>query len=287
MSNNQSEYGTIVLPSAEFAKVRQAVQQSEAERLGDVYDLTQEFWKGLTRKQQTNANAYREAVWKWTEAKSAELDRVIRSWRGTEADRRKHRAMAHVHEALEVDWRTGKPARVLKSDMEFPTNRTTMFSGPDFALSFDKGSNTVTWEVPDNNRAVEDAHAHPAAANFFAALAHVRWTRGTGGVFTGNDEYNRDDGDGGDYVTRAFGPVGAERAVGHCEPYLDSKGNRVTRRDLQAIRDKRIEKEMADREKERKAYAKSVKASGAQPRGHNGHPGQYTYRRNGEAGFRL
>ena len=287
MSNNESEYGTIVLPSAEYAKVRQAVQQSETERLEDVYALTQEFWKGLSRKQQTDAVAYQEAVRQWVEAKTNELERARRSWRGTEADRRKLRALAYVHEALEVDWRTGKSARVLKSDMEFPTNRTTVFSGTDFTLSFDKGSNTVTWDVPDNNRAVEDAHAHPAAANFFAALAHVRWTRGTGGVFHGNDEYHRDGGDGEDYVTTAFGPVGAERAIGHCEPYLDSKGNQVTRRDLQAIRDKRIEKEMADREKERKAYAKSVRASGIQPRGHNGHAGKYTYRRNAEPGFRL
>jgi hypothetical protein len=43
------------------------------------------------------------------------------------------------------------------------------------------------------------------------ALAKVVWSRGSGGSFIGNDEYNRDDrnaGGGGNYVTRQFGPKG-------------------------------------------------------------------------------
>lgn len=290
MSNSDWEQGTIVLPSAEFAKVRQAVQQAEAKHLGHVYDLTQEFWTGLSRKQQTDGAAYREASMLFSNAKADELERARSRWRTTPDDLGKADALSDFSEAVELDWRTGKPARVLKSDMKFPTNRTTVFSSPDFDMTFDKQNNTVHWHVPENNHAVDDAHNHPVSKALFGALGDVRWTRGTGGVFTGNDEYRNDDqgeGGGSNYVTTAFGPIGAERAIGHCQPFLDSKGKRVGRREMEAIQDDKVKAVKAAQAKARRDYEKSVKASGVQPRGHNGHAGQYTYRTNGEPGFRL
>ena len=125
---------------------------------------------------------------------------------------------------------------------------------------------------------------------FFGELAKVRWTRGTGSVFTGNDEYNQDasyEGGGANYVTTAYGPVGAAEAPAKCQPYTDSQGNRVTRDQLWEVHQKRFQAQMDAQRQAQKAYEKSLRASGVQPRGHNGHRGQFTYKTHGEPGFRL
>jgi hypothetical protein len=74
----------------------------------------------------------------------------------------------------------------------------------------------VLWSVAAGNHAVEHAHAAPLAHVFFAALHKVVWTRGTGGQFVGNDEYNEDSravGGGANYITRTFGPLGDQARI--------------------------------------------------------------------------
>lgn len=72
----------------------------------------------------------------------------------------------------------------------------------------------VTWDVSENNHAVDRARGTHLAAIFFAALDRMVWTRGTGGDIVGNDEYNEDDrsvGGGGNYITASYGPATASR----------------------------------------------------------------------------
>lgn len=295
MSKNEWEHGTIVLPSSEFAKVRQAMQQADTTHKEKVFELTQEFWKGLTRKQQTDPAEYREAGRKFF----ADRYREERRYGGygdygSSASRRAddesvNSALGDFSEVTEMRYGQSKPARVLKSDMRFPSNRTTSFYAGGH-VSFDKENNTVTWDVDENNHAVERARADPKAAAFFDAISKVAWTRGTGGVFTGNDENCRDDeyeGGGANYVTDAYGPVGAEASPTHCRPYTDSKGVRVTERDLERIAKAKFQAEWEAQRKAQEAYAKAMKSSGVQPRGHKGHVGQYTYRERGRANFSL
>lgn len=295
MSKNEWEHGTIVLPSSEFAKVRQAVQQADTAHKERVFELTQEFWKGLTRKQQTDSAEYQAAGRKFFEERYRE-DSPYRGYgsygsaaRRSAEDEATNNALGDFSEVTEMRYSQSKPARVLKSDMQFPSNRTTSFDAGGH-VSFDKASNTVTWDVDENNHAVEHARSSPKAAAFFDAIGKVAWTRGTGGVFTGNDEYRRDDdneGGGANYVTDAFGPVGADQSPTHCRPYTDSKGVRVTERDLERIAKAKFQAEWEAQRKAQEAYAKSLKSAGVQPRGHKGHAGQYTYRERGTANFSL
>lgn len=90
------------------------------------------------------------------------------------------------------------------------TGKTKTFDLDGWAsISFDK--NNVTWDVPGNSNAVEYAEKQPLRDVFFEALSKVQWTRGSGGVISGNDEYNQDDreyGGGANYITHTFGPQG-------------------------------------------------------------------------------
>lgn len=90
------------------------------------------------------------------------------------------------------------------------TNRTKMFDvGGEASITFDK--NNVIWNVPENNHACDHAAGHPLHGVFFGALEKIQWTRGTGGVISGNNEYNRDTyehGGGANYITHTFGPKG-------------------------------------------------------------------------------
>jgi hypothetical protein len=81
--------------------------------------------------------------------------------------------------------------------------------GHEAGISFNRKTRTIHWSTGENNHAVERAHDHPTGREFFKRLSRVNWTRGTGGEFIGNDEYNEDAGrnyaGGGSYVTHRFG----------------------------------------------------------------------------------
>lgn len=105
----------------------------------------------------------------------------------------------------------GKPLKPKKKDYALAKNTTTSFMFQDAHIGFINESRIVEWHVSENNKAVQDAHSHPIGAAFFRALEQISWTSKTGGVFIGNDEYNRDSdyvGGGGNYITKAYGGIG-------------------------------------------------------------------------------
>ncbi|MGX1161030.1 hypothetical protein FBY31_0606 [Arthrobacter sp. SLBN-100] len=261
MGHWDSQHGEIVLPSAEFAAVRQAVQKATHEHRSKVFGETQAFWKGLTRKEQTDPSAHTAALRQYTDAKHKELyafqDRS--SWN-------RPAKPPFTEEFLDdVEWRLGlprdgKPARVLKSDLPFPTNRTTSFpAGQEGSVSFDKDSSTVRWSTSENRGATDRAHDSVAGTAFFDRLKTVKWTRNTGGVIMGNNEYAADEGQG-DSCHVSYGPIGAATEPSSCQEYTDSKGNRVGRAELN-----KLQQELWDAQ--RKLQNRMAKATAAAGRG--------------------
>lgn len=102
-----------------------------------------------------------------------------------------------------------KPSRaVLAQAFPTPNVRTREWGESEFGLTLD--GNTLHWEVPQNNHARDRAAVTGLYQAALTYLNAVTWTRGTGGVIVGNDEYNHDttyEG-GGNYVTHRFGPAG-------------------------------------------------------------------------------
>jgi len=76
---------------------------------------------------------------------------------------------------------------------------------PDADVTLNNATKSVTWSVPENNHACERAKNHWFAKMLFSALRRIDWTRNSGGVIYGNNEYNSDpyesgpDG-GGNYI---------------------------------------------------------------------------------------
>lgn len=260
MGHWETQHGEIILTSAEFAAVRQAVQKATHEHQGKVFDETQAFWKGLTRKEQSDPAAYTAALRKYLDAKHDELhahrDRPYWS-----------RAVkpAFTEEFIDdVEWRLGltyggKPARVLKGDLPFPTNRTTSFPAGEGEVRFDKDTNTVHWDTGQNRDAIDRARNSVAGTALFSRIKSVKWTRNTGGVLMGNNENAAEEGVP-DRCHVAFGPIGAAQEPSSCEEYTDSKGNQVTQRDFT-----RLQQELWDAQ--RKLQSRMAKATAAAGRG--------------------
>lgn len=87
------------------------------------------------------------------------------------------------------------------------TNRDNTFYAEECSIEFN--GRTVNYNVPENNHARERADKHPLVKRFWGILDRVTWTRGTGGVTWGNDEYTRDSGNypggGANYIIRTYG----------------------------------------------------------------------------------
>ena len=100
--------------------------------------------------------------------------------------------------------------------------------GCEASITF-KGANTVVWDVPENNHAVERANQHPLAEAFFDYLERrVEWTSRSGGTIVGNNEYNRDDqdaGGGANYVVREYSKKAvAERRAARRPSFVTYRG---------------------------------------------------------------
>ena len=215
MSHNEWEAGEVILPTAEFARVRQDVADSVSANSDAIYRAGQKFWSALSPKEKRGGPDHAQALERFARLTPNVPDEF---WA-----------------AAQLEW--GQPGKRIKKDaLEFPTARTTHFrAGYEAWIDFNRERHSVSWGTSDNNHAVERARDTAAAAAFFRALDTVKWTRGTGGVLTGNDEYNQDsreDGRGANYTTVGYGPIGAVAAPGRTAPFQMAEGTRVSAPDF-------------------------------------------------------
>lgn len=273
MSNYESEWGTIKVPTAELPRLRKAMQQAMTAHKERVFDATQTFWRGLSRPQKTNIDAYRAAV-----------SDVLNS-SNKYGLRLSDEVALDVYEMLHRAARRNdsNPRRVLREDLDLPTNRTTSFAWGEASVHFDRDQSTVWWEVSENNHAVDTAHKHPLTKTLFAELDKVRWTRHTGGVIEYRSEYQ----DSGPSTTTGFGPIGMATAPNVTRPFVDSQGAHWSRADLdaEARRQWQIQHEAAQR------IAAGLPRSPQARKGQTGEPttnrGHFGSRRRGDSGLYL
>lgn len=213
------EQGTIKLPPAAAKSLRTKLNQHTEQRNAEAMTSVAGFYEHKGSGGRT-PETFRAAMNDWDRNEREKIDKLRRRQYGgfsTETDR--SRAAADAHEdAYEFVYRRmskhelGKPLqRDLKAAFPKPpkTGAFTYGVGGEAVIAID--GNTVEWHVPENNHAVDRAREHPTARVFFGELSKVKWTKGTGGKITGNNEYNRDQtdvGGGANYEVGGYGPLG-------------------------------------------------------------------------------
>jgi hypothetical protein len=202
MSCYEWTHGEVKLPANEVSKVWKTLVAAVTADSQRKYDAAQAFWKGLTRKEQTDAEAYKKAL---------------------------YRREDFGYDLPSVDWTTNKPRRAKKTDYQWPTSTSTVLHADGLTITLNRKTRTIRYDVGENNHAREHADATALGKAWHKAMADVRWTRGTGGVLRGNDEYQREAGEysvggGGSYVVEAYGYLGAAEAPGNVGEFQTPTG---------------------------------------------------------------
>lgn len=221
MSRYDWERGTIKLSVKEFTKFRQDLVAAYNTALAEDFDTLVNLGEKLKALGKGKRN------FDFSAALSAELAKTERIGWGT-APVVKLRLIDIDDVSYRLLTKEKKVATLKKKDFTGVTvgAKHTTFPPPgsigrdcDGSITLDPTQKTVTWSVSENNHACERAAESFFGKFFYKAMGRVEWTRDTGGVISGNDEYNREcDGPGGaaNYIKHAYGPRGtAEKEAQH------------------------------------------------------------------------
>ena len=211
MSCYEWESGSVQFSAKEWGKFRKQVltewrtrQESCYQHACDLYDKIKKETKGLrgrSRAEKIEQTMNRHFIASAIRKGSDEADDIQRA-------------------VLQYDFGRGEYALVkpkfTRKTFGLPVvvSRGRRIGNDGWQMSFNDAERTFSWEVWENNRAVDHAHGNYFVKGVFRRLDRVKWTRNTGGYIVGNNEYNKDDdspGGGANYVSRSYGPLG-ERA---------------------------------------------------------------------------
>ncbi len=214
MSHYDWERGTLKLSVKEFTKFRQNLVAAYNAALAEDFDTLVKLGEKLKALGKGKRN------FDFSAALNAELAKTERIGWGT-APVVKLRLIDIDDVCYRLLTKEKKVATLKKKDFAGVTvgAKHTTFPPPaslargcDGSLTLDPTQKTVTWSVSENNHACERAAESFFGKFFYKAMGKIEWTRDTGGVISGNDEYNREGdgpGDAANYIKHAYGPRGA------------------------------------------------------------------------------
>lgn len=250
MSRYDWEKGTITLPRAAIVPIRRALVAANNKVADDGLALAKKVWSEATAKEKATPHVLHEKVFA-----AGGTRRYLNGTVYSDSNDTTRRAIA-ILGGLYVG---SVPRPPQKKNAGHLGATATEFRRGEASVTFDPKTGKMEWDTGDNNHAVEGAHESWLGKTLFAQLDAVKWTRGTGGWFTGNDEYNRENdeyGGGQNYVTFALGPIGAEHHPMKCREFTKSDGTRVTSAHLS--------------EMQRKLWARQARAQAALARALSG-----------------
>ena len=198
MSRNDWEQGIIAIPTHSWSKIKKGLQQAQNNERDRI------FKEAISLQE--------EVVTNFKGRKNINVDDVINFISAISNDE------SYVVELLVKRSLKGNGYQMKKITQKmleelFPkaTNRTEVYGDPVSAeVVVDNKKKTVSWYVSENNHAVETARTSWIGIALFDELKKIDFgnNKKLGGYFIGNDEINRDDGDGMNYVTARYGKKG-------------------------------------------------------------------------------
>lgn len=212
MSCYEYEYGTIKLSTKEFSRVRRAFAESYNAWLDSSFNKAVALYEPMkehvakTKKNKDLYKGSRNPVYCITHDF---LQQRLKNEDETTYDK----IFQSLVSTKTVDGKTKttivKPTKKSFKHVSLSENE---YSDSATYVTFTPDTKEFNWRVEENNHSVDQAWINILGKTFKKVFAKVEWTRGTGGVFFYNSEYNREnegyDGAGGDHASHYFGPIG-------------------------------------------------------------------------------
>ena len=199
MSCYEWEQGSITLPAAEYLKLRNKMAEFMNRRSEKNYEKALEVWGKVCAAGKGKRN------FNWVAAVNEKL------WPMDGRDRDDNAFDHNIISGVLIkreDWKpvNKKPAKPQKKAFaKYAQTKLGTLMSAEGAVTFDNKTKTIHWGVSENNHSCESAREHPVGNEFFRLLRYVTFTNRTGGYIIGNDEYNRDEGDGRNFIKDRFG----------------------------------------------------------------------------------
>lgn len=221
MSRNEWESGTIIIPTAQWAKFKKQLRDRYNVENDRVYEVALKLHEALLTLGKGKRN------FDWRSALAALMRETTRGYGYYAQVKLKYDLDDDLHYKVQnaiLPHDAKRPLKPLKKDFPRATEKTVHFKA-DYPgqITFDDEQHAVRWSVDENNHAIETARESIMGVALFRALEAVQWTRNSGGVIAGNDEYNRDDryaGGGANTINSTYGPLGERERDAQNAAYL-------------------------------------------------------------------
>lgn len=196
MSRNETEFGTIHIPPKQWSHLKKAMvaqANSDRDEVARQANILQEkmkaHFKGKRNVSFFDAKEFLDNTGEELKFKRASVWLAQSALKGNGYQSKK------ITQAL------------INSCVPKATTKTERFEDTDteFSITLRNDKKIAFWHIPENNHAVEEAKQTNIAHTFLTILNKMDFGNKYGGTIYGNNEHNRDDGDGMNYVVTQYG----------------------------------------------------------------------------------
>jgi hypothetical protein len=224
MSCYEWEEGSVKLSVAEYSKFKKAFMSGMKDVYNKAYDNSVSIYESILSKAKGKRNIDWHDLFNSCRYRNYEVGSYFRRTETKDLDPLELAFNSMFRKKSEGGYTENvRPMKPRKGDFKSAVKgKNPRFGFDEFDISFDDKNRLASWSVEENNHACEHARDHIVGDLFFNVLGKVNWTRGTGGVIVGNNEYNQDDRSafgGSNTINNSYGPIGKEerkRALNYC-----------------------------------------------------------------------